>query len=486
MKTKKIFYYVLFLTLLISCTSNDIEYRMSNANTIKPIELKTFIPDTSKTISIERVTNMVKTYLHTNTDSRSGNRIISSIKDITDSLGNPLMYIVNFASGQGFVIFSAKKDYYPIVAESTEGNFSVEDFYPANPINLWIQDQKRRILNSKNLPSEIKANIGSNWMKFNIEKEMISSSRSEIIPDKPDVYYDSLKIWSLDPSVDVYLYEDYINTIEYRNLDEQTKQQMNNSMHMYGNSNYGTIESSTIILRKRIDKYFSNQLISTMWSQGAPFNALVPNGYPLGCTTIATGQIMKFHESPSRINWSEIPDIGATTTTQNFLYSLAERIGVKFSADGSSGDISGMKSCLLNYGYDVIEKKHDQYDVSSEVQKGYPVLMSGLPNSILGVGFGNGHAWICDGSMYGTEQIEIRAMTIEYRPTIYSTPDKMIEAYRTAPVVAALPLKLHFNWGWGGKNDGYFDDSNIEITMSNGEKKNYKYNRKDLYIRPRH
>lgn len=485
MKTKKIFYYVLFLTLLISCTSNDIEYRMSNVNTIKPIELKTFIPDTSKIISIERIMDIVNIYNCINQTSRSGGRVVSTIKNIPDSLGCPLMYIINFASNQGFVIFSARKSYYPIVAESEKGNFYINNNDPANPINLWIQDQKNRILNSANLSSDIKTNINSNWMNFNIQKRMLISSRSDI-PDKPDVYYDSIKIWTLDPSVDVYLYEDYINTIEYRNLDEQTKQQMNNSMHMYGNSNYGTIESSTIILRKRIDKYFSNQLISTMWSQGAPFNALVPNGYPLGCTTIATGQIMKFHESPSRINWSHIPVIGVSATTQEFLYNLANRIGVDFSEDGSSGNISDIKSCLLNYGYDVIEKKHDQYDVSSEVQKGYPVLMSGLPNSILGVGFGNGHAWICDGSMYGTEQIEIRAMTIEYRPTIYSTPDKMIEAYRTAPVVAASPLKLHFNWGWGGKNDGYFDDSNIEITMSNGEKKNFNHDRKDLYIHPRH
>ena len=44
-------------------------------------------------------------------------------------------------------------------------------------------------------------------------------------------------------------------------------------------------------------------LLQTSWGQNLGYNASVPNGLNLGCSTIAIGQIMKYLEHPDFVNW---------------------------------------------------------------------------------------------------------------------------------------------------------------------------------------
>lgn len=70
-------------------------------------------------------------------------------------------------------------------------------------------------------------------------------------------------------------------------------------------------------------------------------------------------------------------------------------------------------------------------------------------------------------------------MTLDYRPTAYSTPDLMVEAYHLDNYVAYFPIRLHFNWGWNGNYNGFYLDNDIVNPFGNFIK-----NRNDLLIRP--
>ncbi|MDE5627901.1 MAG: C10 family peptidase [Candidatus Amulumruptor sp.] len=228
-----------------------------------------------------------------------------------------------------------------------------------------------------------------------------------------------------------------------------------------------------------------NQLTTTEWAQRKGFESSIPyEGKRLGCATVAVGQLMKFHRHPSYIAWDEMKDYISTKTTADFLYNLGCQMGIDYSSNNFDRDINSALKALKVYGYSVNSKSHDKYKTLSDVKQGYPVLMFGDRSSFLGINTWNGHAWLCDGVIFGDEQLELRVMTIDYRPTIYSTPDLMVEAYKYNKLVSYTPDRYHFNWGWYGTNNGFFDDSNIAVKGDEGKILNYKHNRKDVFVRP--
>lgn len=178
------------------------------------------------------------------------------------------------------------------MAESDHGNFDLATLSPEHPVNIWLAEQKFRIANADSFDPELKASIASLWTSADADrKEVLTPSRNNV-PDKPQLYYDSLARWSTDPNLKVYLYEDYIKTSEYARLSATEKSEIQLKLHQLGNANYGTIESSTIVLRRTVSDYSYNQLLATKWGQNEPYNMYVPNFDPLGCSTIAVGQIM--------------------------------------------------------------------------------------------------------------------------------------------------------------------------------------------------
>lgn len=204
---------------------------------------------------------------------------------------------------------------------------------------------------------------------------------------------------------------------------------------------------------------------------------LVPNFYPIGCTTIAAGQIMRYHEHPQLYSWNLMPYNTPNNHTAEFLYDLANTFNVKFSANGSPAELKDVVSGIKNFGYIVIEKDHDPYSVEKDIKQGKPVLMYG--NSIE-----SAHMWVCDGISSSNSGTEIRIMTIEYRPTTYNEPDKMVEAFRKTLKLVISPTAYRMNWGWGGTCDGYYLDDNIKVSIDDNTIRDYNYNRRDYFLTP--
>lgn len=474
---------IMALTLLTACNdSAEIPTVVEELSRLQTIS--TTIPDTSVVVSETKAIQIALKQLSTHS-SRAADREIKSVETLIDSLGIAQMYVVNFTDSQGFVIISATKDYLPIIAESDHGNFDLSNISSDHPVNIWLKEQKFKINHTDLFDPEVKASIASLWTALDMDrKEIISDSRSGV-PGKPQVYYDSLARWSTDPNLTVYLYEDYMRTTEYTQLPETTKGAIQAGLIQWGNSNYGSIESSTIVLRRNVNDYVNKQLIHTKWGPEAPFNTYHPNKYPLGCSTIAAGQIINYHKHPASIDWNSIENTGYSTGTQKFLYQLAVNIGVKFGTDQSSASISSIKNCLSNYyNYKVTKQAYNGSKVRSEVLQGFPVLMSGYDTSYLGIYLTDGHAWVCDGVKYGNYGFEIRVLTIDYRPDASIVPNLMVEAYKQYVQTSYSPLRFHYNWGWYGDCDGFFDDSDITVITSSGNKYDFEHNKETLYIRP--
>ncbi|MDR0536992.1 MAG: C10 family peptidase [Tannerellaceae bacterium] len=201
-------------------------------------------------------------------------------------------------------------------------------------------------------------------------------------------------------------------------------------------------------------------LVKTRWNQDAPYWNSCPtiggkSAYT-GCVATAMAQIMYFHKHPAQgtsshsytpanvgsavsanfgattYQWDNMLErysASATSVQQQAVATLMFHCGVAVDMDygtedhGGSGAYSNdVPSALENYfGYDsgmaYLDRRYYSYSnwvnfVKDELTKHRPVYYSGS-------GSGGGHAFVCDG--YNEEGF------------------------------------FHFNWGWGGSSDGYFE-----------------------------
>lgn len=192
-------------------------------------------------------------------------------------------------------------------------------------------------------------------------------------------------------------------------------------------------------------------MVMTHWSQGSPYNNYCPEGCVTGCAATAMAQVMKYWEFPNHGTGSYTydhpvygtlsADFGATTydwdnmtNTYNdasteserdavatLMYHCGVSMDMNYAPDGSGGHMWKMATIVSDYfGYAptafyAMESNYTDAAwkslLKSDLDALRPVCYAGWSGS----GF---HAFVCDG---------------------YDEADC-----------------FHFNWGWGGANDGYY------------------------------
>ena len=206
-------------------------------------------------------------------------------------------------------------------------------------------------------------------------------------------------------------------------------------------------------------------LLTTTWNQGCYYNDSCPTGLGgpcghalTGCVFTAMAQIMKYHEHPTTgkgyhcythpsygqicanfentsYNWASMPDYLSASSTAIQKSSIAQLMlhcGVSGEADyGPSATGSDycriINSFVLYFGYDgaitylfrnKVTPTQWTDTLMTELNSGRPVYYQG----------GN-HAFVCDG----------------YQDNVF----------------------FHFNWGWGGSYDGYYNISDLTPGSNN-------------------
>ena len=206
-------------------------------------------------------------------------------------------------------------------------------------------------------------------------------------------------------------------------------------------------------------------LLQTKWNQNAPYNLMCPsNGYEhcyTGCVATATAQIIAYHRTAQTIR--TIPAYTTATnryrlkalpvTTFDFdimkdaydasatdlsdasnaaIATLMKYVGYAVQMDydfkGSAAPSESVPIALVNYfGFDpdCYLATRNNYSYSEWINLIYDELSRG-PVYYSGSSTDSGHAFVCDG---------------------YAENDY-----------------FHINWGWGGKSDGYFKLSLLDVS----------------------
>ena len=367
----------------------------------------------------------------------------------------PLMYAVNYSDG--YAIISATKKNYPIMAYVEHGSFSPQG---SNPGLAEIIAEYKIMQSALMNPSDsISVNYSHDWSIYEeIESviqtktcdneeyyEMLDPYLAEWLRDGYNVHYLSDKPEGMPDD----LYESYCLDAEGEMGDDEEFPFMDCAIITY--KDYSTHE--------RVGPF-----LTTKWGQRSPYNDADPSKRRLGCTTIAAGQIMRFHEFPAYFNWDDMPDTTSNSNLSNFLYTLRKEIGV---SDSGSATIDQVKSALKGYGYTVKQINHDASKVKSSLNSGNPVCMRGDN------GGNTGHAWVCDGSYDSMSWTEYNL----YEVIFDSGHHVAMNRINQDNIYNSFVNLFHMNWGWYGIDNGYYIDSRLNPTEAN-----YTKSRKDLLI----
>jgi Na+-translocating ferredoxin:NAD+ oxidoreductase RnfG subunit len=112
---------ILIAFALVSCNKTD--------DTREIIDEVLYASDNNKisskstTLTENDAIKVANIFLSTIPTKSSNNSAIENVYTITDRNGNPLIYAVNFVGNNGFLMVSATKKYYPIIAEIQRGHF---------------------------------------------------------------------------------------------------------------------------------------------------------------------------------------------------------------------------------------------------------------------------------------------------------------------------------------------------------------------------
>ena len=213
----------------------------------------------------------------------------------------------------------------------------------------------------------------------------------------------------------------------------------------------------------RADTY----LVQTKWNQDSPYNYYAPaaTGGPggrayAGCCATAMSQVMKFWNHPTKgtgshsyswhgqqlsanfgatnYDWDHMPATISNNSPQQeieaiatLMYHCGVAVDMNFAADGSgaySADVPGAIASYFGYANQAVLKYRDNFSydnwasmLKESFDMGWPLYYNGQSDD-------GGHAFVCDG-------------------------------YNDANL-------FHYNWGWSGSGDGWFDFDEMEFSVS--------------------
>lgn len=215
-------------------------------------------------------------------------------------------------------------------------------------------------------------------------------------------------------------------------------------------------------------------LLETKWYQKGPFNTFRSDDAPAGCVAVAVAQILACNELSTlpyaTFDWDLLKTVcpyndytnagtkEATAAASEFLEIVGNpsNCNISYGANGSSGNTNGAVRTFKNFGYETANKNLGFN--SSDMNRVTTMLCNMLPVYTDGSNGIHGHAWVIDGLLV---RDKIRNGSVE------------ILNSGSAEVVKRENL-FHINWGWNGKNDGYYErgvfDSTKRITQDEMDK----------------
>lgn len=457
---KTFFIAATFAALLISCEKAMDDSVVHN---IMP-QIKVMKHGCITTVNLNIVRQAaVSSNLVMNRNSRSKEeKEIKEIIPITDSLGRTMLYVVNYKYDKGYVIFSGNNEYHPVLAYNENGNFYIKKRADYSGAYLWLQEQKEAVKNVKSLPDSIRLRNKMAWNHIfdRTEYSQLSVKKKNSRAVDPDLEYqvgvyieESLQKWS-DEGYTIYSY----GSGDLAEIPESEADAIRTALEQKAEDRFFGGFDGTVYIRvkNKVTKEKKGPLLKSTWNQVGTYGEYTPNGYA-GCSAVAVGQIMRYHEYPTSYNWDAMAYNYPTDVTAQFLYEIGLKENMDYTgSQGSPASINDACSAFRQYGYTSSKVvNHASSTIMSQIRNFWPIYMRGTTS-----GEDKGHAWVCDGFDYTCYDYPYEVMAIDKSTFDYTGKPyyRCIYSYN----VMDYSTYFHMNWGWGGLDNGYFDDSTLK------------------------
>ncbi len=385
---------------MTGCIENDMP-NSPNCNNIDETSLeKTGLLDPlSNTLSSSDaliVANKFRSNDNSPATRTSSNAIVSSLKGEN---GEDLLFVVNYAQNNGYVIISASKNFQPVLAYSDTGNFDISEAIQTD--NPFIMAYKNKIESVIEIESDsLRTKYAINWQPYEkleeIQTRSTLPSNIEAIKENARAQYTALGYECFDMSAVPAFISPTTN-------EPNRAQDIINDICSHTYSAYDCMEVDMFLL-KRINRS-RGPILQTLWGQSAPYCGTSNNGYA-GCAVIALAQIMKYYEWPNWYEWDNIP-ISATSYNPiltDYIDDIKSRLNAVEFANGTGVSETNLLNGIVSEGYSyTISQYNGMSSQADYVMSNNPVLLLGETKDGQA-----GHAWICDG--YDRQYVEYSFM----------------------------------------------------------------------------
>ena len=371
---------------------------------------------------------------------------VSDVYTVFREEGEPSMYAVNFQDDKGFVVVSASRKYYPILAMVEKGHF--DDSFVYCPLGGWIDEQNEQIAIAERdeVDEETAKSIRIMWSAFekkDVAKWIETKSEAEAFALRQS----SVAAWEAQG------YTCYA-------LSEQPSE-MSNSVYSnwcqiaqgLANPDYNYLTYSVILERRVDDSLRVGPLIKTTWERENGFNAALVDtaGHlvPVGSRPLAVGQVMRYFQKPTSYNWTvDFPLNYATGSIATFLKILSNRMGLTYYfGEEDATDLEALAVMIEYYSYSGTCAPFVRSSVVSNIQNGKPVILSGTRTY---GGTTSSYAWVCEGNM-------VTAIHYEYELKVISVSEMAYEhAASESENQFGFVNYLYHNLGLGGSLNGWY------------------------------
>ena len=455
MERRSFFLTFFLLALLLSCSKDGTLKKVHYTDT--PSRQSTGIAKGTEILNEEDAIAVARIFKSGEVQTKAVPSIpIRSVVTIKDESEEPCYYVVNY--DKGYTLVSATTKYPPILADVEQGMFTGAP--TGTGADVLLQEYKDAIVQAKR--SGI-VNENHSWEAY------YERRKPERLETK--LYVNPALYDVLDPAYEEWMdagYDIYPITQQPSGLDDDVYQRFVEIASEYSPNGYPWQETAKITVEHRTVHSQYGPYLTTQWGQGYPYNYLLSGGLPLGCATIAVGQIMKYFQHPSTYNWSAMPNSTSNYTLSSFLTTLRSQLQVD---DDGIANINRAKYVFSSiYNYNCSLGAHSSSSAYSSLVNGRPVFMYGYDTSS-----SEGHFWVCDGEsfyQYYTKYV-LRVLCFNgNQPSYYDIGDE--EEYFDGSYMV-----FHMNFGWYGNHDGYYSDT---FTITGSETMNYMNYRKDIII----
>ncbi len=436
-------YKFLILSVFIGCISCSQEYSDDLSN-LKPSKIETnniFIERNILNLTSQDAYKVGNLFSRNSPTSRSESKFIKDIQPVISSNGTPLMYLVNYENNKGYVIIGASKNFAPVLAYSEEGNLHVNDSLFIH--NEILNGYKKRIEEVHNIESDsLRRLYAIQWSNYEsepeIESRVYSSDEIEQLKNAARRTYTSQGYECHDLSAAMYLIQPASRAEGFvRDICSHTSYE------------YDCMDVNLLLI-KRYNETYGPEL-KTNWYQNEPYCADAPNKIA-GCATIAVGQIMKYHEWPTKFNWNSIRTTmysPLTSAERDFLNTIRNSMNPTYGEESTSITVTNTVNMLSSNSYTVRKITTTgttlKDNLATEIKAKYPVFVHGTKNNS-----NSGHAWVCDG--YRCEKVQYAAYMIESIEKDYIFFPGMTDI---------ISQYFHMNIGWGSSYNMWYYLNNV-------------------------